>query len=256
AVRAITVELGHDPKDFALLSFGGAGGLVAVDVARELGIPEVVVPPGQGAFSALGMLMADVQHDLSRTAVTALSDVDLEAVGTAYADLEAEAAGRLEHEGFGAEDRNFERSVDVRYSGQEHSVSVGFPADANGAIAVIEEEFAKAHHRQYGHVMDDPVEITTLRVRATGVVDKPTLPRVTSRQGQPLRPRGKRDVHETDGSTTGYARYAREDFAAGDAFAGPAVITEHTATTVLHEGDRLEVGPYGELVITLGKETA
>ncbi len=77
AVRAITVELGRDPKDFALLSFGGGGGLVAVDTARELGIPSIVIPPGQGAFSALGMLMADVQHDFARTLVTALDGLDL-----------------------------------------------------------------------------------------------------------------------------------------------------------------------------------
>lgn len=256
AVRAITVELGHDPKDFALLSFGGAGGLVAVDVARELGIPEVVVPPGQGAFSALGMLMADVQHDLSRTAVTALADVDLDGMGAAYADLEAEAAGQLEHEGFAPEARRYQRSVDVRYSGQEHSVSVAFPSDVDDTIAAIEAEFAEAHRRQYGHVMDDPVEITTLRLRATGVVDKPELPQAPQRTGEPLRPRGSRVVHETDGSTADYARYAREDFAAGDAVTGPAVVTEHTATTVLHDGDRLDVGPHGELVITLGRETA
>ncbi|MGW7790588.1 hydantoinase/oxoprolinase family protein [Streptomyces tricolor] len=101
AVRAITVELGRDPKDFALLSFGGGGGLVAVDVAHELGIPTVVVPPGQGAFSAFGMLKADVQHDFARTTVTPLASLEPGTAEAAYRRMEEEAAGLLEQEGFG-----------------------------------------------------------------------------------------------------------------------------------------------------------
>lgn len=256
AVRAITVELGHDPQDFALLSFGGAGGLVAVDVARELGVPEVIVPPGQGAFSALGMMMADVQHDLSRTAVTALSELDPASVDTAYSGMEQEAHGLLEGEGFEPGSRQFERTVDARYTGQEHSVSVPFPTDDPDPVATISQRFEHLHERQYGHVMDDPVEITTLRLRAIGVVDKPALPTVPSRQGAPLQPGGARSVHEPGGGVVDYALYAREDFCHGDRVAGPAVIAEHTATTVLHAGDRLEVGRYGELVITLRAEEA
>lgn len=252
AVRAITVELGHDPADFSLLSFGGAGGLVAVDVARELGVPEVVVPPGQGAFSALGMLMADVRHDLSRTLVGPLADLDHETAGGAFAEMEAEAGELLAAEGFAPAARRYERTVDVRYTGQEHSVTVPFPGDAGaGTAKAIEAEFTRLHERRYGHVMDDdPVEITTLRVQATGVVDKPTLPTLPERTDGALRPRGHRDVDGAD-----YALYAREDLYAGDRIDGPAVLTEHTATTVLHDGDRLHTGPYGELVITVGRST-
>ncbi|MGP4014296.1 hydantoinase/oxoprolinase family protein [Saccharopolyspora sp. 5N708] len=254
AVRAITVELGHDPKDFALLSFGGAGGLVAVDVARELGIPEVVVPPGQGAFSALGMLMADVQHDVARTSVQALSELDERTVDDAYTTMEREAAASLAAEGFAADRRIFERSVDVRYTGQEHSVNVGYPTDADDPFAVVEKEFAALHERQYGHVMDEPIEITTLRVRATGIVDKPALPELPERTGAAPTAGGSRAVRGPDGAVTDYALWAREDLLAGDVIPGPAVVSEHTATTVLHEGDRLRVGRYGELVITLASE--
>ncbi|GAA2825415.1 N-methylhydantoinase A [Leucobacter komagatae] len=253
AVRAITIELGHDPKDFALLSFGGGGGLVAVDVARELGVPEVIVPPGQGAFSALGMLMADVQHDYSRTTIQPLDELDSAAADALYADMESEASVALEGEGFGVDRRAFSRVVAVRYSGQEHSVTVDYPSDGTDPRSVIREEFDRLHLRQYGHTMDDPIEITTLRLHAVGVVDKPDLPQVAARTAGDSYPTATRTVTLPDESQAEYALVARESLLAGDVVEGPAVITEHTATTVMHAGDRLEVGPYGELVISIQK---
>jgi N-methylhydantoinase A len=255
AVRAITVELGRDPRDFALLAFGGGGGLVAVDVARELGIPTVVIPPGQGAFSAFGMLMADVQHDFARTSVTPLDGLDLGAVEAAYKEMEAEAAARLTDEGFPAGRQRMARAVDVRYAGQEHSVTVAFPAGTKDVVGRVSEDFARLHERQYGHTMDDPVEITTLRLRATGEVGKPELPLLPERSSGGDGARhgkfGKRLVHTSDGPPTEYGLYHREDLLAGDVIAGPAVIAEHTATTVVHAGDELTVGRYGEMIISL-----
>lgn len=251
AVRAISIELGHDPKDFSLLSFGGGGGLVAVDVARELGIPEVIVPPGQGAFSALGMLMADVQHDLSRTCVELLDDLDPERADAFFADMESEAAELLGSEGFGPDARRFHRSVNVRYLGQEHSVSVELPADGSDPRTEISAQFSDLHERQYGHVMDDPIELTTLRLMAVGIVDKPDLPRAARRAPGEGFERGTRQVVLPGDITVDYVLVARESLLAGDVIDGPAVVTEHTATTVLHEGDRLEVGAYGELTIAI-----
>jgi N-methylhydantoinase A len=257
AVRAITVELGRDPKDFALLAFGGGGGLVAVDVARELNIPTVVIPPGQGAFSALGMLMADVQHDFARTSVTPLTGLDLAAVEASYKEMETEGEAVLAEEGFDAAHQQAVRAVDVRYAGQEHSVTVAFPADGNDVVASIEDDFARLHERQYGHTMDDPVEITTMRVRATGSVDKPALPMLKSRGAGKPEPRGVRTVYRSeDEPEVPYQLYAREDLLAGDEIPGPAVIAEHTATTVLHAGQHLRVGAHGEMVITIDNEGA
>lgn len=254
AVRAITIELGHDPKDFSLLSFGGGGGLVAVDVARELGVPEVIVPPGQGAFSALGMLMADVQHDFSRTTIQPLDELDSVLADELYAGMEAEAAEALEAEGFGADRRAFRRVVAVRYSGQEHSVTVDYPETEADPRDAIRTEFDKLHLRQYGHTMDDPIEITTLRLQAIGVVDKPDLPKIAARSAGDTFPVSVRTVTLPDETEADYALVARENLLAGDIIEGPAVVTEHTATTVLHAGDRLEVGTYGELVISIHKE--
>ncbi len=255
AVRAITVELGRDPKDFALLSFGGGGGLVGVDVARELAIPAIVIPPGQGAFSALGMLMADVQRDFARTSVTPLEGLDLEAVESSYQEMEREAAELLAEEGFADKDRQMVRTIDVRYAGQEHSVTVGFLGNGGDVVGAVSDDFVRLHERQYGHTMDDPIEITTLRLRATGVVDKPTMPLLAARRGGSPERIGLRSVYlsETE-PRVDYEVYKREALLAGDVINGPAVIAEHTATTVMHAGDVLTVGPYGELIISMSHQ--
>lgn len=253
AVRAITIELGHNPKDFSLLSFGGGGGLVAVDVARELGIPEVIVPPGQGAFSALGMLMANVQHDLSRTFVEPFDSLNLNAVENTFREMETEAAKSLESDGFADKDTEFYRSIQVRYLGQEHSVTIDFPTGSDTVLEQIEKDFNELHERQYGHVLDDPIEVTTLRVQAVGIVDKPQLPKLAKRgPGEDLDIK-HRTVFRNGGVKEDYKLVAREDLRAGDQLDGPAVVTEHTATTVMHTGDRLTVGEYGEIAITIGK---
>lgn len=254
AVRAITIEHGHNPGDFALMPFGGGGGLAAVDVAREMGIPTVVVPPGQGAFSALGMLMADVQHDDARTVVAPLAGLDADFFDAEFAEMESMAAARLDVEGFGSEQRDLQRSVDVRYSGQEHTVTVPYQA-GDAPADLLAEAFTHMHKHMYGHSMSDPLEITALRLRSVGVVDKPKLP------SAPLRPSGRperelvRRVQTTAGPAD-YHVYLRESLCAGDRISGPAVIAEHTATTILHDGDRLAVGRLGELIIHVDVEGA
>jgi len=251
AVRAITVELGRDPKDFSLLSFGGGGGLVALDVARELNIPTVIVPPGQGAFSALGMLMADVQHDFARTSVVSLPDVDADFFLDAFSSMEEESAAVLASEGFDSEKQVVHRTVDVRYAGQEHSATVPFPESTNDVIATITKDFTVMHERLFGHVMDDDIEITTVRLRAIGLVDKPELPKHQARANGHPESYGQRTVYAFADGGSSYHLFTRESLMAGDVIVGPAVISEHTATTVMHEGDRLEVGDYGELVIVI-----
>ncbi len=253
AVRAITVELGLDPKDFHLLAFGGGGGLVAVDVAREIGIPGVVIPPGQGAFSALGMLMADVQHDFARTIVVALESVDLDVIRSLYQEMDDDASVRLEAEGFETSKRQLIRTIDVRYSGQEHSVTATCPSEIGEEFAAfIRGQFEDLHVRQYGHTMSDPIEITTLRLSAVGVIDKPAFPKLEVRGSHLLPTPEKRVVFSSSDEGESYALFAREDLRAGDSFDGPAVITEHTATTVIHAGDSLVIGEHGELIIAIG----
>jgi N-methylhydantoinase A len=123
-------------------------------------------------------------------------------------------------------------------------------------VASIEADFARLHERQYGHTMDDPVQLTTLRLRATGLVDKPSLPLMEERKEGAPQPEGSRQVFLSDAEpAVDYALYTRERLLAGDVVRGPAVVSEHTATTVLHAGDTLSVGAHGELVITIDPES-
>ena len=253
AVRAITVELGRDPKDFALLSFGGGGGLVGVDVAKELGIPTVIIPPGQGAFCAFGMLMANVQNDAARTYVKMLLDVDLKDAEKSFLDMENESRAMLTAQGFSDDNQELARFVDVRYSGQEHSVTLQYPN--KDVISTLSAAFAHEHEQKYGHSMEDPIEVTTFRLRATGRVGHADLPKIAVRpKGEKATSISNRSVYLSSGKHVDYALYIRENLLAGDAISGPAVIAEHTATTVIHSGDELTVGPYGELVIDVSSD--
>jgi N-methylhydantoinase A len=252
AVRAITVELGRDPKDFALLSFGGGGGLVGVDVAKELSIPTVIIPPGQGAFCAFGMLMANVQHDFARTQVQLLENIDIKLSEKAFTDMESEAREMLASEGFDETKQELVRLVDVRYAGQEHSVTLNYPT--KNTITELTKDFAHEHEQKYGHSMEDPIEITTFRLRATGRVGHADLPKMAVRPtGQKPDSLSERSVYLSNGEHSAYKVFVRENLMAGDEIAGPAVIAEHTATTVIHLGDQLTVGAYGELVIEISQ---
>jgi len=255
AVRSITIELGHNPADFGLLAFGGGGGLVAVDVARELSIPHVIVPPGPGAFSAFGMLMANVQHDFSRTLMGSLDGCDTSEVESLFGAMVEEGARALEAEGFAAERRQFQRFIDLRYVGQEHTVKIATrsPFD-DSAVAEAAQMFSEAHLRTYGHTMPDPVEIVAIRVSATGQVDEPSLPIVEAGQGAP-QPIGQREVYRGSGNRETYEVFDRSSLLAGQVVPGPAIIVEHTSTTVLHGGDSCKIGDLGELIISVEQES-
>ena len=255
AVREITVEQGHDPADFALLAYGGAGGLIAGDVARQLGIPTVIVPPGPGAFSAFGMLFTDVVHDFTQTRVAELERIDPELLTGLFAQLEERGRAALAADGFAAADTVLIRSADLRFAGQEHSVEVPVVAGTLDRLALesLSEEFARRHDQRYGHRMEDPVEIVTARLRAIGRVTRPELP--PADKGDPDRAgRGNRRVYL--GATDGWVDYqvlGREQLGRGNVVKGPAIIEEYTATTVVHEGDVCTVGDHGELSITIAQ---
>jgi N-methylhydantoinase A len=172
-----------------------------------------------------------------------------------FREMEEEGAAALHNEGFAADDRTFLRFIDVRYLGQEHAVSVpveGLSADDD--VERLRQEFSEIHERQYGHAMSDPIEIVTLRSRAIGVVERPRLPEVAERDGDELTPIASREVVQSDGTRIPYQVYDRSHFRFGDRIEGPAIIVEHTSTTVMHTGDTAEVGRVGEIVITLAEE--
>jgi len=257
AVREITVEQGHDPANFALLSYGGGGGFVALDVARELRIPRVIVPLGPGAFSAYGMLMTDVVHDFGQTSVEAVDELSVSDLRALIAPLAERARSALVSDGFDESDQELRASSDMRFQGQEHTVEV--PLDSvevtEEELAGLQERFAALHEERYGHRTEDPVEIVTARLRATGRVPRPQLP--LAGPGDPEQgPAGDRSVYRSSDAGEDYTILRRDGLGRGQRLEGPVIIEELTATTVIHAGDSCVVGDHGELIIEVAPEAA
>jgi N-methylhydantoinase A len=253
AVKAVTTERGLDAGEFALVAYGGAGPLHAVEVAREIGIRTVLVPTAPGVFSAFGMLFSDLRYDYVRTWFTRLEDAPFERIERVYRDLESQ--GRTAIAGASVEPRTIviKRAADMRYVGQEHAVTVDLPLAvfAKRDRAAIKRYFDAMHARRYGtSAPEEPAEIVSLRTTVTGVMRKPQHQEIGRGRRMPDRAAftGKRPAY-FDGRFRQTPTYARAALAAGNRIAGPALIEEHASTTVLLPGDRAEVDRYGNLVI-------
>jgi len=254
ACREIIMEKGYDPRDFAVLAFGGAGPMFATAIAEELGIPTVIIPLAPGNFSALGMLMIDVTHDLSQTYVQLLERISMGEIEKILKNLEEKGAKILSEEGIPEDRLKYLRSLDMRYKGQEHAVNVPL-ADHNPRAnkQALKEVFEKLHEKRYGHRMQDPVQIVHLRVKTTGIMDKPKIGQIEEgTKDEPDRAlKGKRQVFK-DGGFTAYKIFNREKLLAGNILSGPAIVEETTSTVVIHPNQSLKVDRYGDLVIKIG----
>lgn len=170
AIKAVSTYRGRDPRDFALLAFGGCGPVHAVAVARELGIRLVIVPQAPGLFSAIGLLQAPVEHHLMQTFFTRLDRADAEALSVVYETLRVQAATMLAEDGHGADAVTYQRLADMRYVGQSYELSIPVPGRLEGAsdLQNLAEAFGREHERTYGHsAPSEPVEFVNLRLIAT-----------------------------------------------------------------------------------------
>jgi N-methylhydantoinase A len=203
------------------------------------------------------MLMVDVVHDYAQTDITGLEGVDIQTINEIYAGLLSRGQQALADDGFDDKHRAFIPSAEMRYQGQEHTVNVRMPGQQLGSdddVARVVDDFNAAHQRQYGHsMMDDPVEIVTLRRRALGLLPRPDLPRIGAGTGDVDNARkGVRPVYRYEaGEHVDYLVYERDRLLGGDRIEGPAIVEEPSSTTVFHAGDVLTVGEYGELVIDI-----
>jgi N-methylhydantoinase A len=244
AIRSITVEQGRDPREAALVVFGGAGPLFGTLMADELDVDTIVVPALAGNFSAWGLLGADLAQTASRTRLVRLGDGAVPEVDALAAELFAELESRTRREGL-----QREVHLDVRYVGQEHTLTVAAPStdgrvatDAAGLSALFEREYA----RTFGHSMDEEHEIVTTRA----VVRVPRELRRVPRTGE-QRPSRSASVEAWSFARDEVASFAlvvRDSLRPGDTLSGPAVVTETTATTYLDAGFVAEVHPSGSLV--------
>jgi N-methylhydantoinase A len=251
AVRGVSVERGYDPRDFALVAMGGAGPLHALEIARDLHIPRVVIPNLPAHFSALGMLMTDVRHDYVRTYYRNVLDADFGELERIYAELIAAGRATLEDEGVVKEGRSYQRSMDLRYVGQEFwlQIPVSEAEVCGGEVEAIRRRFDDVHDRRFGHAaQDEPLELVNVRLTARGARPKINFPRVAG-DGASAQV-GTRPIYLDDPARqVACAIYRRERLAPGVQVFGPCVIEEYASTTVLFGGDRAETMDTGELLI-------
>lgn len=250
AIRVISVERGHDPRDYTLVSFGGAGGLHACDLAGSLGILSVLIPRLPGGLSALGILRSDVIHDYSQTVRIVVDPTAnaLKETAVHFARLESRGRSALLGENFALRSISLQRFFDVRYVGQAYELTV--PANKS-----FLSEFHRLHDRRYGYSDPNrPVEIVNVRLRAVGLTHKPVLKRLTRRGGGGTAPGASHAIVETrpvffDGRALSTPIYDRARLVPRNQFAGPAVVTEYSATAVIPPGWRARVDDFGNLLL-------
>ena len=251
ALKLVSIQRGHDPRDFVLVAAGGGGAMHAAPLGRELGVKEIIVPRYPGYFSAWGMLATEPRSDFAITALTRAEDITVERIHGIFSNLEEESdAYFASADGVGSDALSFSRSVDMRYFGQEHTVTVAVD-NAAADLAAILREFHAAHERAYTFSLTDtPVEFVTFRLTATASVPRPRVNPIDGEHCSAERAyRGRRIVgfgedgrHEAD-------IYDRETLPAGFEASGPLVVEEPSSTTIVHPGQRLWVDRLGFLHI-------
>ncbi|MCY4113106.1 MAG: hydantoinase/oxoprolinase family protein [Chloroflexi bacterium] len=247
AVRDITIGRGLSPKDFSLLAFGGAGPMHAVGIAREIGVSKVVVPPAPGTFSAWGMLFADFRQDLVRTVVLAVEPGSMGEIESQFAELEAGGRTLLLRQDVLEDSHEFVRQLDLRYRGQEHTLTLPVPPEIGPSA--VKESFDEAHRRVYGYDLAEPIEIVNLRLAARGAADRPELkPIEAAEPGSRPTPNRRSPVYFED-AFCDTPHFDRGDLRAGHALSGPAIVTEASSTTVIPPGASLTVDAYGLLIV-------
>jgi N-methylhydantoinase A len=253
ALRVISVERGHDPREFALICFGGGGGLHAADLARSLRLSKVVVPQNPGAFSALGILLSDVIRDSVRSVLLSVPEEGRDSsqrmaefwhdLGKRFAILERVSRAELQHEGFPAELTRAERRLDLRYAGQSYELSVPLRRD-------FRRLFHQQHEKSYGYVHPRrPLEIVNLRLRLTIRTPKPQLRAHRTRHPDPAPARVKTKPVWFAGRFHSTSLYDRERLEPGARFAGPAVVVEYSSTTVVPPDYSCEVDKCLNLIL-------
>ena len=257
ALRVVSVERGHDPREFALVVAGGAGPLHAGMLARELEVPLVVVPRQSSVFCAVGMLLSDLQHDYVRTWTREWQHVEPDAIRTILSEMTARARATLRAEGIPADRVRLEAALDVRYVGQFHEVAVPIepriaPADLDAAAT----RFHHLHEDVYGYAMPDAeIETINVRLKALGLTDRPRFP------AQPLGPedpaaavKGERRIR-LEGTAVRVPVYDGEAFAPGFTRPGPALIEQTHTTLLVPPGYRVTCDAFRNFVMHAADRT-
>jgi len=256
AIRLVTVERGYDPREFALMAFGGAGPLHAAALAHEMGIPRVIVPPSPGMTCALGMLQSDIRTDFVRSRRLTGDPQGVEVIRGFFEEMHTEANRVLDSEGIPANLRIFQATVEARYRGQNYElpVALDLASHAGDGLVLVERRFHEQHQKKYGHSdPHQPVEFVTYRLTAVGHLPKAPVRRESQSVDGAPSPVGERRVYfESQAEHVSTLLYRREEFRRGHTIRGPAIIEQMDSTTVLLPGQRVEVDAFLNLHILPG----
>lgn len=253
AIRLVLIRRGHDPRDFALVAFGGAGPLHGSELARELSIPTVLVPPNPGITSALGCLLVDIRHDISEMHLVPAGQTDPGEIESRFAALEEEARDRLRAEDIEENAMRLLRSLDMRYLGQWRSLEIEVDGEI-GSLEDLTSKFHEEHERQHTYKREEsPVEIYQIKVTAIGTISKPDLPHEEPEEHEP-EPDGYREAVFDDEGAVRTAVYSRDGLSPGAKIEGPAILEQLDSTVVVPPGDVAQVDGYSNVIIHVGGE--
>lgn len=248
AVRLISITRGYDPRDFALVAFGGAGALHGAEIARDLAIPAVIVPPNPGVTSAMGCLLVDVRHDLSQTFINEAARTEVGTLESLFAKLEDDAWELLKHEGVAREDVILERTLDMMYQGQWRSLAVPFTMGMSSMESII-DAFHVLHEREYNFRRDGAVvDIYRINLSAIGVTPKAQMAEHALVDFDPV-PKEHRSVWFDGKAYPETPIYQREHMRAGQTVAGPAIIEQFDSTTVVIPGSTAQIDRFLNIII-------
>lgn len=243
AIRVVSLQRGHDPRRFALLAFGGAGGMHACEIAARLEMPSVLIPRHAGVLSALGMLEADVAKDYSAPVLRPAQDVSAADLSRGFAPLVAQAQRDLHAEGFRPAARRLHKRLDIRYAGQSYELTVPLSR-------AFRTDFDALHERRYGYADPRrPIEVVNIRLTAAGITPKPALPFTRPRRISTPAPAGRRPGR-FNGRRMAVSSYRWADLAPGVRAAGPALITSGEATVVIPPHFSFHIDGYGNVIAT------
>ncbi|MCD2138555.1 hydantoinase/oxoprolinase family protein [Salinicoccus halitifaciens] len=249
-IRVISVEKGHDTRDFSLLAFGGAGPLHAVDIAQELESKNVIVPPSPGINCATGMLIADVRHDYVSSFISTTTNTDYDKLNQSLKVLEDEARAALKRQGFDEDHTQINHSIDLRYVGQAYDINVALGSaevDAETLKNAI-RDFHDIHEKIYGFSRrEESLETVNVRVSSFGLIEKLESKRLGEGSGAEVT-HTTRDVY-FDGEFHEAKIYQRSDLYMGYEFEGPAIIEQLDSTAVIRPGQNVRVDTFGNLII-------
>ena len=254
ATTEILVGQGFDPRDFAIMAYGGAGGIFAGNIAKDMSISRVIIPPGPGVFSAQGILSMDLVHTYARGYARSMDELDIQELEDIYKDMENNALQILTREGMSRDRVEFARSLDMCYAGQHYYIETPVPKGELKANAKIEinNSFERLHEIRYGHRIEAPLITINIRLKAIGKIKEIPMTEVKQGKGIPQSAIKKKRKVYLEGNLMDTQIYERDKLLCGNTIVGPAIIEEPFHTTVVMPGQTLQVDKLGNLIIRTG----